>query len=154
MVTLQYMVDRLTPLRLSALLEEALVDSLEQMLDDPLINMRLSKLELRRFSAGAVTPKLLAARAYDLGESAMAFDIDVSWESQIVAEIDAITVGVGARVPVSVRNVRFVGPVRVVITHLTAAAPGVPPPPPPPAPPPPPPHPRRPQLPCPPVLEA
>ena len=125
MVTLQYMVDRLTPLRFSALMEEALRESLHSMLDDPLINMRLQKLELRRFSAGAVTPKLLAARAYDLGDNAMAFDIDMVWESQMAAEIDAITVGaIGARVPVAVRNLRFAGPVRVVITHLMPEAPG------------------------------
>ena len=31
---------------------------------------------------------------------------------QMVAEVDAITAGVGARVPVSVRNLRFDGPVR------------------------------------------
>ena len=56
MVTLQYMVDRLTPLRFSALMEEALRESLHSMLDDPLINMRLQKLELRRrhFRAEAV----------------------------------------------------------------------------------------------------
>ncbi len=42
----------------------------------------------------------------------------------MVAEIDAITTGVGARVPVSVRNLRFNGPVRVVVTHLTPDAPG------------------------------
>ena len=125
MVTLQYMVDRLTPLRFSALMEEALRDSLHSMLDDPLINMRLQKLELRRFSAGPVTPTLLAARAYDLGETAMAFDIDMVWESQMAAEIDAVTVGaIGARVPVAVRNLRFAGPVRVVVTHLMPEAPG------------------------------
>ena len=42
----------------------------------------------------------------------------------MVAEIDATTTGVGARVPVSVRNLRFNGPVRVIVTDLTPDAPG------------------------------
>ena len=37
----------------------------------------------------------------------MAFDFDVRWHSQMVAEVDALMAGVGARVPVSVRNLRF-----------------------------------------------
>ena len=48
----------------------------------------------------------------------MGFDFDISWDSQMVAEIDATTTGVGARVPVSVRNLRF-SPVLTLALTLT-----------------------------------
>ena len=57
-------------------------------------------------------PKLQAARAYDAPD-ALAFDIDLAWESEIDAEIDLVLKGgIGARVPCSVKNVAFAGPVR------------------------------------------
>ena len=60
--------------------------------------------------------------------------------SELVAQLEAVPMeGVddfsgdglraavrGARVPVTVRNLRFSGPVRVIITHLTAEDPGAP----------------------------
>ena len=45
----------------------------------------LRALELRSFSVGGAPPQLLAARAYDLGPMAMAFDFDVRWPSEMVA---------------------------------------------------------------------
>ena len=33
--------------------------------------MRMRKLELKKFSTGSIAPQLLAARAYDLGPTAM-----------------------------------------------------------------------------------
>lgn len=134
------------------MLAESLQHSLSEMAGDDFVKgMRMKGFELRRFSAGEIAPELLEARAYDLGPTAlaptvtltltltpnpnqaraydlgptaMAFDFDVRWHSQMVAEVDAITAGVGARVPVSVRNLRFDGPVRLIVTDLTAAAPG------------------------------
>ena len=108
-----------------AMLAESLQHSLSEMAGDDFVKgMRMKGFELRRFSAGEIAPELLEARAYDLGPTAMAFDFDVRWHSQMVAEVDAITTGVGARVPVSVRNLRFDGPVRLIVTDLTAEAPG------------------------------
>ena len=107
------------------MLAESLQHSLSEMAGDDFVKgMRMKGFELRRFSAGEIAPELLEARAYDLGPTAMAFDFDVRWHSQMVAEVDAITTGVGARVPVSVRNLRFDGPVRLIVTDLTAEAPG------------------------------
>jgi hypothetical protein len=107
------------------MMAESLQHSLSEMAGDNFVRgMRMKGFELRRFSAGEIAPELLEARAYDLGPSAMAFDFDVRWHSQMVAEVDAITTAVGARVPVSVRNLRFDGPVRLIVTDLTAAAPG------------------------------
>ena len=124
LVTLQYMMNLVAPLRLEEMMADALREGLREMAEDDFIRMRLRKLELRRFSTGGTPPQLLAARAYDLGPTAMGFDFDISWDSQLVAEIDATTTGVGARVPVSARNLRFNGPVRVIVTDLTPDAPG------------------------------
>ena len=49
---------------------------------------------------------MIAARAYDVGPEAMAFDVDVKWESELTAEIEMVTRAVGARVPVSARTAR------------------------------------------------
>ena len=124
LVTLQYMMNLVAPLRFEEMMADSLKEGLREMAEDDFIGMRMRKLELRRFSTGSVAPQLLAARAYDLGPTAMGFDFDISWDSQMVAEIDATTTGVGARVPVSVRNLRFNGPVRVIVTDLTPDAPG------------------------------
>ena len=39
------------------------------------------------------------AGAYDVGADAMAFDIDVRWESELVAEIDVYPAGGGRGAP-------------------------------------------------------
>ena len=124
LVGFQYIVDRFTPLRLSAILEEALRESLEGM------QIGSRRLALKSFSAGSKPPQLLAARVYDIGPDALGFDFDTSWESEMVARLEAVPQETdegpipGARVPVTVRNLRFEGPIRIVVTHLTAEAPG------------------------------
>ena len=55
-------------------------------------NPRLKKLELKRFSAGAAPPKLQAARAYD-ADDALAFDIDLTWDSELSAELELVVAG-------------------------------------------------------------
>ena len=113
------MVDRITPYTLAAALEQSLRDTLK--------DMRISqarRLNLKRFDMGTAPPRMLAARAYDVGPEAMAFDVDVQWDSALVAEIEMVTKPIGARVPVSVRNVRFEGTVRAVLTPLVPGGPG------------------------------
>ena len=113
------MVDRITPYTLAAALEQSLRDTLK--------DMRISqarRLNLKRFNMGTAPPRMLAARAYDVGPEAMAFDVDVQWDSALVAEIEMVTKPIGARVPVSVRNVRFEGTVRAVLTPLVPGGPG------------------------------
>ncbi|KAL1511441.1 hypothetical protein AB1Y20_006240 [Prymnesium parvum] len=123
LTTLQYIVDKLTPFRLEAVLQDALNQSLSEM------QLGSRKMVLRRFCIGGVPPQLLGARAYELERDALAFDFDVSWESAMLVNIDAVpfsqssVANIGV-VPVSVRNVVFKGPVRVVVTHLMPDAPG------------------------------
>jgi hypothetical protein len=152
LVTLQYMMNLVAPLRFEEMMADSLKEGLREMVEDDFIGMRMRKLELRRFSTGSVPPQLLAARAYDLGPTAMCascgrtlpltftlartrtrarilsrtriptrtptrtrgFDFDISWDSEMVAEIDATTTGVNARVPVSVHNLRFNRPVLTI----------------------------------------
>ena len=119
LLALQYVVDRITPYTLAAALEQSLRDTLK--------DMRISqarRLNLKRFDMGTAPPRMLAARAYDVGPEAMAFDVDVQWDSTLVAEIEMVTKPIGARVPVSVRNVRFEGTVRAVLTPLVPGGPG------------------------------
>jgi len=115
-----------------------------QSLRDSLVDMQIGsrKVVLKRFSVGKATPQLLSARTYDIGPDALGFDFDTSWESELVAQLEAVPIDEeddepygdtvdtlraavrGARVPVTVRNLRFSGPVRVIVTHLTADDPG------------------------------
>lgn len=108
LTTLQYMLDRFTPYRLEAILQ----DSLNQSLSEVQIGSR--KMRLRRFTVGKVAPQLLGARAYELERDALGFDLDISWESQMVANIDVVpasSVATIGALPVSVRNIVFKGPV-------------------------------------------
>lgn len=118
----QYIVDRLYAE--NRFLATALRDACTQTLRD-VRNPRVKSLSLRKFSAGAKPPKLLAARAYDAPDS-LAFDIEVRWESEIAADIDMVVGGgpLSPRVPVTVRNFRFDGPVRLVATPLLSDPPG------------------------------
>lgn len=119
----QYMLDRLMPLSIAAALEEGLRDTLSDVRND-----RIQRLTLRHFSVGDETPRLLSARAFDLGAEALAFDVDARWDSNLVAEIDVVTPArvpwLRPRVPVTVSNIKFAGTVRLVLTPLTDAPPG------------------------------
>ena len=61
---------------------------------------------------------------YDLGAQTIALDVDVSWQSAIKAEVEVTTARVGARVPVSVRNLRFEGAIRLMVVGLQSSEPG------------------------------
>ena len=62
---------RYTPLRLQAVLETALRESLEG------IEIGSRRLVLSSFSVGAISPQLLGARTYDIGPDALGFDFDI-----------------------------------------------------------------------------
>ena len=117
----QYIVDRLYAEQryLAVALEDACRETCKGVR-----NSRVKRLTLRKFDAGAVPPKLIAARAYDATD-ALAFDVEMRWTSELTAEMEMTLAGpLGARVPVSVRNLRFEGPVRLVATPLVNVAPG------------------------------
>lgn len=117
---IQYALDRLTPLALSSALHDGLSAALAEV-QSP----RIKSARLRSFSAGSVSPRLLSARAYDLGDRALAFDVEIDWRSGLDAEMDLIPKGVlGARVPISVRNVVFAGTVRLILAPLVPEPPG------------------------------
>lgn len=122
LIPLQYALDRLTPLSLAAPMEEALREAMAGATVDPKSQVR--RLTLKRFKIGAVSPRLRGARLYDLGEEDMAFDVDVKWDSKMEIDVNCVTRRIGAKIPVSVRNVRFEGPVRVIVTRLREDDPG------------------------------
>ena len=116
----QYMLDRLLPLYYGELLGEALGGALR----DVKVEGRVRRMELRKFEVGDTAPRLISARAYDLGAEAMAFDVELDWQSEATAEIDVVTTAVGARVPMTAANFGFAGALRLVVANLTTAAPG------------------------------
>jgi len=113
---LQYIIDRLMPFVLGAAIGDAFRQSLKEA---AAANPRMKQMKLRKFDAGRAAPRLLAARAYELGSDAIALDIDMTWQSEIEVQL---TVGA---LPVAVNNVRFDGPIRVVATPLSDEPPGV-----------------------------
>ena len=120
---LNHIVDRLTPLKLAAACEEAIKGACADFQ-----HPSARKLELKSFRMGARPPQLKAARAYDVGKDAMAFDFDVKWQSELDASIEAYLKGPmgiqAGSVPVSLKNARVEGTVRLVLTPLGSEGPG------------------------------
>ena len=120
---LNHIVDRLTPLKLAAACEEAIKGACADFQ-----HPSARKLELKSFQMGAKPPQLKAARAYDVGKDAMAFDFDVKWQSELDASIEAYLKGPmgiqAGSVPVSLKNARVEGTVRLVLTPLGSEGPG------------------------------
>jgi hypothetical protein len=86
-------------------------------------NPNVRKLHLEEFDFGTKGPTLEAARTYKL-EDAMALDIDVDWQSEISAKVKVTSKRLGVVVPVKIKNFRFDGVVRVVLTPLLDEPPG------------------------------
>jgi len=120
LIPLQYVVDRLLPYSIASQLE----DSLRDALADIKSTRSVKKFTLSKFTVGTRSPKLQAARVYDLGSDAMAFDCDVEWDSQLEFDMKVYVAGGIARLPVSVKNVRFDGVIRVILTPLIKHPPG------------------------------
>ena len=132
LVTTQHIVDKLLPLRLENQLEKAFTDSIKS------IKFGARHFELRSFSVGSRSPQLLAARVFDLDAETIGFDVDVAWQSELMVQLEAVpdaetplSSAIGAtpslginKVPVTVRNLQAVGPVRVLITDLIPEPPG------------------------------
>jgi hypothetical protein len=119
LIPLQYIIDQLMPLSLAGILEESLKDSLSSMKPTSTIN----RVKLSSFTAGTKAPVLEAARVYDV-ENAIAFDYDVHWDSQIEATMNVYTAGGLARLPVTIKKLKFDGVVRVILSPLTKTPPG------------------------------
>ena len=95
----------------------------------------VKKMILKGVKAGTAAPLLTGARFYDVGDRAMAFDVDVKWTSEVTATMDVVPemglltdlggdLGGLTRVPVMVHNVVFDGTIRVLMAELTREDPG------------------------------
>eukprot|EP00928_Gymnodinium_smaydae_P071441 TRINITY_DN55021_c0_g1_i1.p1 TRINITY_DN55021_c0_g1~~TRINITY_DN55021_c0_g1_i1.p1 ORF type:complete len:502 (+),score=42.39 TRINITY_DN55021_c0_g1_i1:21-1526(+) len=116
---LQYFADRMMNHAFGSQLASAVRSHLEAI-DAPLS----AKLQARRVEASGA-PELLAARAYDLGKDAIAFDVDIDWNQALEVDFDVVPPGpVAARIPVALRNVRVVGTVRCILAPLMSKGPG------------------------------
>ena len=118
LIALQYFVDSLTPKLLASMARENFTKALQDIK-----NPNVRKLHLEEFDFGTKGPTLEAARTYKL-EDAMALDIDVDWQSEISAKVKVTSKRLGVVVPVKIKNFRFDGVVRVVLTPLLDEPPG------------------------------
>ncbi|CAB9522552.1 expressed unknown protein [Seminavis robusta] len=119
LIPMQYMLDRLLPYNIEAGVKAYLEQAMDEIPSLLSSTAGIKKLQLSHFSVGGVTPKLEAARMYDVGPNAMAMECDVTWESELEATVQVHTGLIPPKVPVTVKNVRFQGPVRIVFAPLT-----------------------------------
>ncbi|KAL7544426.1 hypothetical protein ACHAWF_013377 [Thalassiosira exigua] len=121
LIPIQYIFDRIFPSTLTAPFENALRDALEQTARD---NSQIRKLTLKQFSMGDLAPRILEARLFDLGNRDMAFDLEMLWNSNARANLEMTVYSFGAKIPVTIQNLRFEGPVRLVLVGLRPDEPG------------------------------
>ena len=121
LIPIQYIFDRIFPSTLTAPFQQALEDALLQTAKD---NAQIQKLTLKTFSMGERAPQVKEARLFDLGTRDMAFDLELSWQSESRADIELRSSSFGAKIPVSIRNLRFEGPVRLILIGLCPEEPG------------------------------
>jgi len=121
LIPIQYIFDRIFPSMLTAPFESALQDAL---LETAKGNSQIRKLILKKFSMGDVAPRVLEARLFDLGDRDMAFDLEMSWKSNARADLELSVSSFGAKIPVTIQNLRFDGPVRLILCGLMTEEPG------------------------------
>ena len=122
--TAQYVIDHMMPGLIAAKLEASLSQSIASVK-----HPNVKRMILKSVTAGKAAPLLTGARFYDVGENDMAFDVDVTWESDIEAGMDVVpAMGLPAeglaRVPVLIHDVKFSGTVRVLMAALSRREPG------------------------------
>lgn len=127
MVLAQYALDNLTPKLLANIAKENLMKAISEIR-----NNNVRKIELESFNFGSEGPKLVSGRTYDLRKNdAMAVDFDVKWDSksEVGIRVTPKLLGVNksksrVTIPVTVKNFKFEGVVRVIMTPLTDSPPG------------------------------
>ena len=128
--TAQYVIDHMMPGLIAQKLENSMADSIANVK-----HPNVKKMILKGVKAGTAAPLLTGARFYDVGDRAMAFDVDVKWTSEVTATMDVVPemglltdlggdLGGLTRVPVMVHNVVFDGTIRVLMAELTREDPG------------------------------
>ena len=121
LIPIQYIFDRIFPSTLTAPFEGAIQDAIAQTARD---SDQISKLTLKSFSMGDTAPRILEARLFDLGKNDMAFDLEMNWKSNVRADLKMRVAGWAADIPVTIQNVRFEGPVRLIVLGLRPTDPG------------------------------
>ncbi|KAL3803871.1 hypothetical protein HJC23_004033 [Cyclotella cryptica] len=121
LIPIQYIFDRIFPSTLTAPFEGAIEDALAQTARD---NTQIKKLLLKKFSMGDTAPRILEARLFDLGSNDMAFDLEMRWKSNARADLKMKVTGWAADIPVTIQNLRFEGPVRLIVLGLRPTEPG------------------------------
>ena len=121
LIPIQYIFDRIFPSTLTAPFEGALQESLKGLEDG---NPQIRKITMNHFSMGEVAPRVLEARLFDVGKRDMAFDLEMRWESVAKVGLEMRISTFGAKIPVTISNVRFDGPVRLVLVGLMEDEPG------------------------------
>lgn len=121
LIPIQYIFDRIFPSTLTAPFEGAIQDVIEQTARD---STQIRKLALSRFTMGDIAPRVLEARLFDLGSNDMAFDLEMKWKSTARVDLKLKVVGWAADIPVTIQNIRFEGPVRLIVLGLRPTDPG------------------------------
>ena len=119
LIPLQVVIAKLLPYSVSTIMENSLRDIVKEVKSSNVIK----KMTLSNFDMGNTPPLLDAARVYDV-PNAIAFDYDVEWNSEMSATFQLYTVGGFARIPVSIKSVKFSGVIRVILTPLLPEPPG------------------------------
>lgn len=121
LIPLQYIFDRIFPSMMTAPFEGALQDALLQTTKE---NNQIKKLTLKKFTMGDIAPRILEAKLFDLGSRDMAFDLEMLWKSNTRVDLDLRVSSFGAKIPVTIQNLRFEGPVRLILVGLMPEEPG------------------------------
>lgn len=121
LIPIQYIFERIFPTFLTAPFQGALQDSLVNLVNE---NNQIRSLVLKEFSMGNIAPRILEARLFDLGSKDMAFDLDMRWRSNIRADLVMRVASFGTKIPVTISNLRFEGPVRLILVGLMPQEPG------------------------------
>jgi hypothetical protein len=121
LIPIQYIFDRIFPSTLTAPFRGAIEDALSQTARE---NTQIQKLTLKKFTMGDTAPRILEARLFDLGTNDMAFDLEMLWKSNARADLQMKVSGWAADIPVTIQNLRFEGPVRLIVLGLRPTEPG------------------------------
>ena len=121
LIPIQYLVDQFLPYSISGALEKSLREALQEI---PATTRSIQKMKLTSFDIGSQPPQFQAARVYELGGQAVAYDVDVDWPSEMEIKLTVSTAAGLARIPVVVKNIQFRGVVRLILTPLMAESPG------------------------------
>lgn len=121
LIPIQYIFDRIFPSTLTAPFEGAIQDAISDITRD---SSQIKRLTLKQFSMGDTAPRILEARLFDLGSSDMAFDLEMNWKSNVRVDLKMKVAGWATDIPITLKNLRFEGPVRLIVLGLRPTDPG------------------------------